>query len=233
MTTSRARTTPLFAAALLAILVAACSQAPGPTGPDGDATGDTSFIGRQAARAIEAAGAKLKAENIPIGEGQAISINGRSYGTGSTPSGLPKAEITPDGQLLLDGEPVETTPAQRAALLDYRHGIEGLALAGMAIGVQGADIAGTALTGIGQALFGGEEGRRAYEARIEAEAAKIKREALGLCDLLPPLYDSQQALADALPEFAPYATMTPAAADACRKDLEDDGDAPVDAGLRA
>ena len=86
----------------------------------------------------------------------------------------------------------------------------------MAIGIQGADIAGKALDGIGSAVFGGEEGRREYEARIEAESARIKDEARRLCTLLPPLHDSQQALAASLPEFEPYATLT-------LQDIEDCG----------
>ena len=225
---TRMRLAGATTAALLCILALGCSRAPDPQAGADDAAAERSFIGRQAARAIEKAGEKLRTENIRIGSDSSININGRSYGIGRVAKGEPAAELTPDGGLLIAGEEVQATPAQRALLLEHRRQLEGLALAGMAIGVEGADIAGTALTGIGEALFGGEEGRKAYEARIEAEAKKIKLEAMKLCTLLPPLYESQQALAASLPAFAPYATMTPDDIEDCGKDA--DGEAGADAG---
>ena len=216
----------LLAAAVSCLAAAGCDRpthAQRDTAAAADATpdADRSFIGRKAAEAIDKAGEKLLAGNITLGEGTRISINGRSYGSAPADSELPKAEITPEGDLLVAGTQVATTAAQRALLVEHRRHLEGVALAGMAIGVEGADIAGTALSGIGEAVFGGEEGRRAYEARIAAEADRIKDEALRLCALLPSLYDSQQALAAALPEFAPYATMTPQDVDECGDAVRD------------
>ncbi|HEY4529002.1 MAG TPA: hypothetical protein VIG97_01535 [Luteimonas sp.] len=224
-----ARRYTLLSATLSCLLMAGCgdaSDAPA-AGADAAAAGsghDTaagrSFVGRKAAEAIGRAGEKLRTENIAVGKGTRISINGRDYGSApadSADSDLPEAEITPGGELLIAGTAVDTTPRQQALLLEHRRQLEGLILAGMAIGVQGADIAGAALDGIGQAVFGGEEGRRAYEARIEAEASRIRDEAMELCALLPPLHESQQALAAALPAFVPYATMT-------LDDAEDCGD---------
>ncbi len=218
---------------LACLLASGCDQAPDPqadAGTTADADAGQSFIGRKVAAAIDKAGQELKTENIRIGQESRITINGRSYGSRAADKGLPKAEITPDGELLVDGNAVPATPAQREALLAYRRNLEGLALSGMAIGAQGADVAGTALTGIGQALFGGEEGRRTYEARIEAEAEKIKQEAYKLCALLPDLYDSQQSLATLLPDFAPYATMTPEDVEDCKEGIEaEEARAPEDA----
>lgn len=229
--TTMARLHHVLPVALLCLLAAACQPAPDAqpaTGTTDAAAGkERSFIGRQAARAIGKAGEKLRTQNLPLGgNGPTIVINGRSYGTGHEAKGLPKAELTPDGELLVAGEKIATTPAQQALLREHRRLLEDLALAGMAIGAQGADIAGTALTGVGQAIFGGEEGRQAYEARIEAEAARIEADAQQLCVLLPPLYASQQALAASLPAFAPYATMTAADADGCGRDA---GEATADA----
>ena len=191
---------------------------PAPPPADGE-SGAESFIGRQAAKGIAAAQRELEKENIRVGRNSHININGRAFGTGRDADGLPRAEITPEGALLIAGKEVPATPEQRELVLDHRGHLVGLAQAGMAIGVQGADIAGTALTGIGQALFGGEEGRKAYEERIEAEADKIKDEAMKLCALMPALYDSQQALAASMPEFAPYATMTREDVDECGEDI--------------
>jgi len=210
-----------IALALSGLLATGCRQE-APPASGGESTEAESFIGRQVAKGMAEAQRKLETENIRVGSNSHIRINGRSFGAGRLAEGLPKAEITPGGALLIDGEEVPATPAQRELLLDYRGNLVGLAQAGMAIGAKGADIAGTALTGIGQALFGGEEGRKAYEERIEAEAAKIEGEAVKLCALMPELYASQQALAAAMPEFAPYATMTREDVEECG---EDDGDA--------
>lgn len=223
----------LAAAALACILASGCS--PGPDAPpDADAPGaDGGFIARQAARAVDKASAKLKQGNIPVG-GSSIVINGHRYGGPRDAGDRPNAEITPDGDLLIAGEPVPATPAQRALLLEHRRHLEGVALAGMAIGAQGTGIAGTALTGLGEAVFGGEEGRKAYEERMEAEGRRIELEARKLCALLPALYESQQTLAASLPAFAPYATMTRSDVDDCGKqglaDAGADADADADAG---
>jgi hypothetical protein len=226
----------LLASALSLLAAAGCERAQDPPPAAAPAVAeartdaDRSFIGRKAAEAIDQAGQKLRAGNITVGEGTRIHINGRDYGSASADSKLPKAEITPAGELLIAGEPVEASAAQRVLLLEHRRHLEGVALAGMAIGAQGADIAGTALGGLGEAVFGGEEGRRAFEARMEAEAGRIKDEAMRLCALLPPLYDSQQALAAALPAFAPYATMTPQDVEDCSNEVRDPA---TDAGTHA
>lgn len=226
----------LLASALSVFVAAGCERAQDPPPAAAPAVAeartdaDRSFIGRKAAEAIEQAGQKLRAGNLQVGQGTRISINGRNYGSTSADSDLPKAEITPTGELLIAGEPVEASAAQRVLLLEHRRHLEGVALAGMAIGVQGADIAGSALGGLGEAVFGGEDGRRAFEARMEAEAGRIKDEAMRLCALLPPLYDSQQALAAALPAFAPYATMTPQDVEDCGSEVRD---AAADGGTRA
>lgn len=207
-------TSVAIAALLAAALVTGCGGEPAQSGTD--APDATSFIGRQAAKGIAEAQRKLETENVRLGKNHRIHINGQSFGWGEDEGSLPRAEITPDGELLIAGEAVPANADQRELLLDYRGQLLGLTSAGMAVGIQGAEIAGAALTGVGQALFGGEEGRREFEARIEAQAQRVKQEAAAICTLLPALHDSQQALAAAMPEFVPYATMR-------REDIEDCG----------
>lgn len=128
----------------------------------------------------------------------------------------PQAEITPQGDLLIDGREVAVDPAQRALLLEYRTHVAGVAQAGVAIGMQGADLATKA---VGQALKGVFTGNTdEMERNIEAEAAKIEAQALKLCDRLPAMRATQQQLAAALPEFKPYATMTEQDIADCRED---------------
>lgn len=211
-----------IAFALTGLLGTGCAGEPPAPATGEDAAAAESFIGRQVARGIAQAQRELETGNIRLGSNNRILINARTYGTGRAADGLPKAEITPQGAVLIDGEQVPATAEQHGLLLDYRGQLVGLAQAGMAIGIQGADIAGSALSGIGQALFGGEDGRKAYEERIEAEADGIEQEAVKLCALLPALYDSQQALAASMPEFAPYATMTRQDVDECGQDAAGD-----------
>ena len=106
----------------------------------------------------------------------------------------------------------------------------GIAEAGMAIGAQGANIAGHALSGAVGAIFGGKDGEQEFEKKIEAEAAKIEAEAMKICTRLPGLMAGQQALAAALPEFKPYARMTQEDIDDCGKDIGKDKGVAVSSG---
>ena len=51
---------------------------------------------------------------------------GRDYGAPQADSNLPEAEITPTGELLIAGTAVDTTPAQKALLLEHRRHLEDL-----------------------------------------------------------------------------------------------------------
>lgn len=119
----------------------------------------------------------------------------------------PKAEISPQGDLLIDGKAVAINDQQRALLLDYRTHIAGIAESGMEIGLQGADLAQKA---VGEAFKGILTGKSEAEIEksVEAEAATIKQAAAKLCARLPAMMASQQKAAAAIPEFRPYATMT-------------------------
>lgn len=200
----------------------ACSQAPAPPAPPAasttgaSSTSSNTMIGRQVEKAINQARKELAEKNISVSDGFNISVNGHQiHNPGSD---LPKAEITPQGDLLIEAKAVAVTPAQRQQLLAYRGQIIGVAEAGMAIGVKGADIAGEALTGVAGAIFGGKEGEQAFERRMEAQGKQIEAEAMKLCTQLPALLASQQALASSLPEFKPYARMTQDDIDDCGKD---------------
>ena len=215
---------PLLLAAALAASLAACNRPappadPAPASGGASATTDapTSFLGRHVDKALDEARKELREGNISIGDGHNIKINGRRiHSTGN--DGLPKAEITPAGDLLIDGKAVAIDDAQRRQLLAYRGEIIGIAEAGMAIGAKGADIAGEALSGVVGVIFGGKEGEEAFEKRMEEHGKRIEAEAMKLCDRMPALLASQQALAESLPEFKPYARMTQEDVDDCGKD---------------
>ena len=217
------RTTLLTTTLLACSTLMACSQPAAPPAPAATSANSTAsndgpktFIGRQVDKALAEARKELATKNISISDGFNLNVNGRQIHRKS--GDLPNAEITPLGDLLIEGQPVNVTKAQRQQLLAYRGHIVGVAEAGMAIGTQGADIAGEALNGVAGAIFGGKEGEQAFEQRMEAQGKKIEAEAMKLCAQLPALLADQQALATSLPEFKPYASMTQEDIDDCGKD---------------
>ncbi|GAB2493243.1 hypothetical protein [Arenimonas alkanexedens] len=125
---------------------------------------------------------------------------------------LPGAALSPQGDLVIGGEKVAITEAQRELLLDYRARLADVAETGAEIGLQAAALATTAMKEAAMAALSGDE--EGMKARMEAESAPIAAAAQALCDQLPALLASQRAAADAVPEFRPYATMD-------EKDIED------------
>jgi hypothetical protein len=203
MTTIRTST---LAALLGSLVLAACSQ-PATTTPAGNAaaaasTGEGAISGAINEAIVEAR-REIREGNISVSSGGKHDAD---------------AEISPQGDLLIDGRKVDITPEQRALLLEHRSHIAAVAEAGMQIGLKAADVATMAMK---EAVVGALTGNAdAVEARVEAEASKIKSSALELCSHLPAMMASQQKLAAALPEFRPYATMTRKDIDDCIRDVE-------------
>lgn len=222
--------------ALLASL-AACQDRTPAAGKHADAPAASSsanaapetMLGKTVASALDKARAELENGNIDLNNGVSVQMgeHGRHFEIGGhAHDGKPKATITPQGDLLVEGKPVDITPAQRALLLQYRQRIIGIAEAGMAVGVKGADLAGKALAETFSGLIHGDAD--AAGKRIEAEGEKLKADAHRICTQLPGMLETQQQLAASLPAFKPYATMTQEDVDDCMKD--DRGVAVTDGG---
>lgn len=137
-------------------------------------------------QALAEARRKLHEENLKLDSG----------------SSGPKVELTPQGELLIDGTAVPLDEAQREAALAYRAELLKVADAGMGLGQQGAAIAGQAATQVLGGLFTGKADEAA--ARIEAEAKRIEEAALALCKDLEGLEPAQARFAELVPEFRPY-----------------------------
>lgn len=197
-------------------LLAACDRADD-SAPVAAGKQPQTAVGRTVERAMNEARHKLATENISLKDGIDLDVNGVELGK-DVPDNLPEAEITPEGDLLIAGKPVEIDARQRRLLLDYRADIVGIAETGMDIGVQGADLGVKAASEAIAGIFSGDT--REMEQRIEAEAEKIKVSAQALCAQLPGLLASQDALAAALPAFAPYATMDQKDVDDCDVDAD-------------
>lgn len=228
--------TPLRTPSLaLALGLAAACALPACSRPaeDHDATtaaaqpspGDKSgggFIAEAVDREIAKARKELHEGNLVIsGEHRVdVAVGDWKFSNGDASGDTrPRAEITPAGELLVEGKPVDTTPAQRALLLQYRKQVIGVAETGLAIGSKGADLAGKAVGEAIGAIFGGDT--EAMEQRVEAEAEKLEQEARVICTQLPAMLATQQQLAATLPAFRPYATMTRQDVDDCASDHGD------------
>jgi len=187
---------PLLIALLVGLSLTACGDNT-PSTPSADEP--ETLIGKAVKEATDEARKELATENISISR-----------------DGQEKAEITPQGDLLIGGKAVAIDDAQRKLLLQYRGHVVGVAEAGIAIGLEGADLAGKA---VGAALKGVFTGKpEDAEKQIEAEAQGIEQSAKKLCDLLPGMLDTQNKLAAALPAFKPYASMEQKDVDDCRED---------------
>ena len=135
---------------------------------------------------------------------------------------LPKGEITPEGDLLVDGKAVAVDAAQRRQLLDYRAQVIGIARTGIDAGEHAAMLA-LDLTNVSmfRLIVGGLTG--SLERRVEASVKRdIQPAVLQICRQLPQLRDSQQALAANVPEFRPYATLDQDDVADCESDIRND-----------
>jgi DNA-directed RNA polymerase subunit K/omega len=199
--------TVLFAAVLGGVsLLAACGANPAPgSAPATAKKQEPTVISSTIQKAIVEAREEIAEGNITVSKDE------HAGGT--------KAEITPKGDLLIDGRAVAVTAAQRALLLEYRGHVVEVATAGMNIGMESADLATRAVTESLKGVFTGNTDD--VEKRVEAEADKVRIAAQQLCTHLPGMLASQQKLAAALPEFKPYATMEADDVDDCWKETRD------------
>jgi len=211
----------LLTALSLPTLLAACNRpsTPAATGPSVSTAGNSqpeTILGKAAGAAIEKAQHELETGNIDLGHGPNIDIgnNGRHFRIGQASNGS-KAQLTPKGDLIIEGRTVPVTPEQRALLLDYRRQVIAVAESGMAIGVKGADLAGKAVLDTFAGLMHGDAD--AAGKRIDAEGKRLEAEAKQICTRLPSMLAAQRRVAAALPEFKPYANMTQEDIDDCAK----------------
>lgn len=223
-TTSRVMTSGVLALALL-LPLAACSQSGQTDSSSADNAAQAikkaqdqaspSMIAAEIHKGMEQARQELVTKDIDISN---VHVG---HGEHADHSDLPKAVITPQGELVVAGKTVPATPEQHTMLVDYRQQIIGIAEAGMEIGEHGANLGTQAAK---EAIWGALTGKsdKEIEERIKPQTEQIKAAAAKLCLRLPDMLTSQQKLAAAMPEFRPYATMTQKDVDDCGKDDNDD-----------
>lgn len=145
---------------------------------------------------------ELATENMSLGRGR---------------KDLPSAEISPSGDLIIDGKAVTLDARQRALSLDYRTRLADVAETGARVGLQGAALAGKAMKEAAKAALSGDQA--GIEQRLKAQTDQVRTSALALCNQLPALYAAEQALAAAVPEFVPYADMDEDDIDDCHAEV--------------
>ncbi|WP_329740603.1 hypothetical protein [Dyella sp. A6] len=213
---SHAIATCVLASALL-LPLAACSQSGqgGATASNGNpASASSSLISREIAKGMQKAKQELLTQDIDV---DSIHIG---HGMSDTPDNLPKAVITPQGDLKIAGKIEPATPEQHAMLLAYRTQLIGIADAGMDIGARGA---GLGVSAAKEAILGAIAGKsdKQINAAIQPQTKGIQAAALQLCKRMPAVLATQQQLAANMPAFKPYATLTQKDVDDCGKDSTD------------
>ncbi|MGN6226464.1 MAG: hypothetical protein ACTHNM_03465 [Dyella sp.] len=225
--TRRVITTSVLALALL-LPLAACSQTDKTDSNSADNAAQAikeaqdqtspSMISAEIHKGIEQAKQELATKDIDLTDDHV----GHGHHDNKDDRGdLPKAVITPQGDLVIAGKTVPASPEQHTMLVNYRQQIIDIAEAGMEIGEHGANLGTQAAK---EAIWGALTGKsdKEIEERIKPQTEQIKAAAAKLCLRLPDMLSSQQKLAAAMPEFRPYATMTQKDVDDCGKDDDND-----------
>ena len=189
--------------------------------------GERSEIGRELDKArvelrteLAQERARLETENLALGD--TLRFGKRHAKAEAERADRPKGEITPAGDLLIDGKAVVIDAGQRRQLLDYRGQVIGVARAGIEAGQKAALVALEATdVSMFQLIVGGLSG--SLERRIENTVKKELRPAIvQICRSLPQLHASQQSLAASVPAFRPYATLRKEDVAECERDVQRD-----------
>jgi len=204
----------LHAASLLAAMLPLASHA-----------GERFGLGHELDLARRDVLAELSQERTRLERGN-LALDG-TFGFGKTSRAastrnaeLPKGEITPAGDLLVDGKAIAIDAVQRRQLLDYRAQVIDVARTGIDAGQKAALVAiDAADVSIFRLLVEGLSG--SLERRVEAVVqTSLKPAMLTICHRLPKLRESQQALAAGIAAFRPYATLQADDAANCEADIQ-------------
>jgi hypothetical protein len=164
--------------------------------------------------------------SVSTDHGGRISANGERVTLRA--DGQPNAEITAAGDLSINGKAVAVNASQRTLLQTYHREMNAMTADGIAIGKQGAALAGKAVTAAIKGAISGNTDE--VESKVEAETKKIEQQAMQLCKRLVTVKASQDALASSLPEFKPYATLDQSDVDDCGSSQNDSYSAGKEVG---
>lgn len=202
-----------YATLALCLLLPLAAQAgdPSPAGINAEIRQEMREAREEVRAELAEATRKLATENLRIDNSLRFSRH-----DGEEAGELPRAEITPQGDFLIEGEAQEIDAEQRRQLLAYRGQVLDIATRGIDIGQRTAE---ATLAEIGDSswvglLFSAMTGR--MERRIERMVRQqVEPAVLEICNELPAVRVAQQQLASSLPQFQPYATLGPDGVDDC------------------
>lgn len=123
------------------------------------------------------------------------------------------AWVDGDGNIEIDATRLDLSADQHTLAADYHQQAMTLQDTAKAIGLQGARVAGTAISEVTRGLVSGDPD--AIGERVEKEAEVIEAQAQQLCHQLRQLRDTQDALGSAVPAFKPFGTIDARTAEDC------------------
>ena len=193
----------MFLASLLPLAVQTANA--GDTRIDKEISADLADARSEVRTELAAARRELDTGNLQLGDN--LRFGTSDARASHADRALPRAEITPLGDFLVEGRPVAIDRHQRQELLLYRGEVIAIAKAGIDIGERSAQIAIDAVDrGLFSLIVDALTG--SLEPKLEKTIkATVEPGVLQICRSLPSLLDSQQRLAASLPQFRPYATL--------------------------
>lgn len=207
----------LFPALALALLLPAVACADdGAAGISDGIRADMAEARREVSAELAAARRELETGNLELGG--SLRLGGTEQAREEA-AALPKAEITPAGDFLVEGKAATIDAGQRRALLAYRTEVIDIARAGLELGERSAGVALDAVDqGLFRLMFSAMTG--SLERRMEKSIRQtIEPGVREICARLPALLETQQRLADAVPGFRPYATLRADDVDDCMAEV--------------
>lgn len=126
----------------------------------------------------------------------------------------PDAIVTPAGALSIDGKAITLTPAQRDLLKQYYAQVMAVRNDGIATGKAGAAMAGHAIGSVASGLAHGNPD--SIGPAIDARARQVEAKAMAVCNGVITLQAKQDAIANAVPAFKPYALINGKEVSDCR-----------------
>ena len=205
----------MFLASLLPLAVQTANA--GDTRIDNEISADLADARSEVRTELAAARRELDTGNLQLGDSLRFGTSdARASHADRT---LPQAEITPQGDFLIEGRPVAIDRHQRQELLLYRGEVIAIAKAGIDIGERSAQAALDAVDrGLFSLMFGAMTG--SLERRIEKTVREtVEPGVRQICLSLPALRDRQQRLSVTLPAFRPYATLEADDVEDCENEM--------------
>ena len=205
----------MFLASLLPLAVQTANA--GDTRIDKEISADLADARSEVRTELAAARRELDTGNLQLGDN--LRFGTSDARASHADRALPQAEITPQGDFLIEGRPVAIDRHQRQELLLYRGEVIAIAKAGIDIGERSAQAALDAVDrGLFSLMFGAMTG--SLERRIEKTVREtVEPGVRQICLSLPALRDRQQRLSATLPAFRPYATLEADDVEDCENEM--------------